>query len=190
MSEQAIVDRIISDAEREAENIVENAEKRAAAIIAEAEERAKKRLAGEKQAADERAKSILDGKSATARLDSAKILLSEKRKVIDEIYSRALSGLTALSKAETLHLLGRLLAEHAEEGDEIVFAENFRYAEDAAKLDAVREKKLKVSSKKAAIDGGCMLIGKNCDKNLSYSALLASDREEYQAAIAANIFSV
>lgn len=53
----------------------------------------------------------------------------------------------------------------------------------------VAEKNLKNSGKTADIDGGFILIGKNSDKDLSYGALLALDREERQAEIAAKLFS-
>ena len=190
MSEQAIVDKIIADANAEAQAIIADAEKKAEGTVAAASVRAEKRKQGEKVAADKRAESILEGKAATARLDCAKILLSEKRAVIDEVYARALKGLLSLGKAESLHLLGKLLEEYAEEGDEVMFAEDFKFAPEASKLDVVREKKLKISAKRADIDGGVMLIGRNSDKNLSYSALLSKDREEHQADIAAKIFSV
>ena len=190
MSEQAIVEKIIADAEKEAQAIIAAAEKRAEATVAAANARAEKRLQGEKAAADKKAESILEGKAATARLDCAKIMLGEKRAVIDEVYARALKSIQQMGKAEAVHLFERLLCEYAEEGDEIVFAANFGYAQDVSKLNIVKEKKLKVSSKKADIDGGCLLIGKNSDKNLSYSALLSADREENQADIAARIFSV
>ena len=190
MSEQAIVEKIIADANAEAQAIIADAERKADGTVSAANERAERRKQGEAAAAQKRAESILEGKAATARLDSAKILLGEKRAVIDEVYARALSGLINLGKGESLHLLGRLLEEFAEEGDEVLFAQNFKYAEEASKLDVVKEKKLKVSAKRADIDGGIMLVGKNSDKNLSYSALLAADREEHQAEIAAKIFSV
>ena len=190
MSEQAIVEKIIADAKTEAQAIIADAEKKAEGTIAAANSRADRRLQGEKSAAEKRAESILEGKAATARLDCAKILLHEKRAVIDEVYARALKNLVSLGKAEALHLISSLLEEHAEEGDEVVFAENFGYAQDAAKLDIVKEKKLKISAKKAKIDGGLLLVGKNSDKNLSFGALLAADREVNQADIAAKIFSV
>ena len=190
MSEQAIVEKIIADAKIEAQAIIADAQVRAQGTIAAANARAEKRKMGEKAAAEARAESILEGKAATARLDCAKILLGEKRAVIDEVYAHALKSLKELGKAEALHLYGRLLEEYAEEGDEVVFAESFKYVAEASKLDIVKERKLKVSAKKANIDGGLLLVGKNSDKNLSFSALLAADREEYQAEIAAKIFSV
>ena len=190
MSEQAIVDKIIADAEKDAQAIIADANIKAENTIAEANTRAERRLQGEKASADKRAESILEGKAATARLDCAKILLSEKRAVIDEVYARALKSLQELGKAEALHLFTKLLEEYAEDGDEVLFAENFKYAQDASKLDIVKEKKLKISAKRADIDGGILLVGKNSDKNLSFGALLSADREEHQADIAAKIFSV
>lgn len=190
MSEQAIVEKIIADAKQEAEAIIADAEKRAEGVISAANARAEKRKQGEKTAAEKRAESILEGRAATARLDSAKIMLGEKRAVIDQVYARALKGLKELGKPEALRLISRLLEEYAEEGDEVLFADNFGYAQDACKLDIIKEKKLKVSAKRANIDGGMLLVGKTSDKDLSFGALLLEDREEHQADIAAKIFSV
>ena len=190
MSEQAIVEKIIADAQAEAQAIIADAEKKAEGTLVAATERAERRKQGEKLAAESKAESILEGKAATARLDCAKILLGEKRAVIDEVYARALKGLLDLGKAESVHLISKLLEEYAEDGDEVIFAANFKYAAEASKLDIVKEKKLKVSSKRAEIDGGILLVGKTSDKDLSYSALLAEDREQHQAEIASKIFSV
>lgn len=189
MNEQAIVERIISDAEKEAQAIIDEAEERAKATVAEANTRAERNRRGTEAEVKAKAESIFDGKAAAARLDGAKILLGEKRGVIDEVYARALGKLLELSEKETLYLCGRLLDDHAEEGDELVFAENFRYAQAVSALPQVKEKKLKVSSKRAKLDGGFMLCGKNSDKNLSYGALLSMDREEKQSEIASVIFN-
>ena len=189
MNEQAIVERIISDAEAEAEAIIKDAEARADETVAQANLRAQRNRTGTEAEIAEKAKSISDGKAATARLDCAKIMLAEKRGVIDEIYRRALSELVNLGEKETVILAGRLLEEYAEEGDEIIFAENFRYNQAVSKLSIIKERKLKVSAKTAALDGGFMLSGKVSDKNLSYGALLSADRDLRQAEIAAEIFS-
>ena len=189
MNEQAIVERIISDAEQEAKNIISEAEARATQTVSEANEKAQRNRLGTEAEVKEKVKGILDGKAATARLDGSKILLGEKRGVIDEIYARALKQLNEMGKAEALRLAERLLSEHAEEGDEIVFAENYRFAQEVAGLDIVKEKNLRVSPARAAYDGGFVLRGKNSDKNLSYGAILSADREEMQAEIAAKIFA-
>ena len=169
MDGRAIVERIISDAEESARAIIAEAEQKAAQVISEANTMAQRNRQGTEAEVAEKVKGIYDGKSASARLDGAKILLGEKR------------GVIALNRTDSLYLAEKLLRKHAEDGDEIAFADNYACVQDVMKLDVVKEKNLKKSGKPADVDGGFVLIGKNSDKNLSYGALLAQDREEYQA---------
>ncbi len=189
MSKEAILERIISDAQAAADATVAEAEGRAAEIIAEAEARAARDRQGTSAIIAERSKAIADGKAAAARLDAAKVMLAAKRGVIDAVYARALEKLKALPQKDAVRLAEGLLLSYAEDGDELVFATNFAYKAQVLKLAVVTEKNLKNSGKTADIDGGFILIGKNSDKDLSYGALLALDREERQAEIAAKLFS-
>lgn len=188
MGKQEIIQRIISDAETAAAEIISEAEKKAAEICDDAQKSAERRKKGTQAEIDDKVKSICDGKSATARLDGAKALLAEKRRVIDETYNRALDKLNALPREDALRLAERLLSEYSEQGDEIVFAANYKYAQQVAKLSVVGERKLKISSETANVDGGFILCGKTADKDVSYGALIAADREEFQAGLAAEIF--
>ena len=188
MSKESIVERIISDAEKEAENIIAQAEARAQQTVQEADLRAERKLAGVKAEVAQKVKSILDGKAATARLDGAKAELAEKRRVIDSVYKNALEALIALDKKTSLALAERLLSDFAEEGDEIVFATNYKYVAEVSNLETVKAKKLKIANGKIPLDGGFILKGKNSDKDVSYGALLQFDREEYQAEIALAVF--
>ena len=188
MSKENIVNRIIADAELEAEKIVSSANERAATIIAAAEEQAKAaRDATEKEVA-EKIKDLQERKSAAARLDGAKILLAAKRRVIDGVYTQALERLVSLEKAEALSLADSLLQSYADDEDTVYLAENYSYAKEFTSLPIVKTKKLQVASNRVDIDGGFMLVGKNTDKNLSYGALLARDREENQSLIAEKLF--
>ncbi len=189
MSKEAILERIISDAQAAADATVAEAEGRAAEIIAEAEARAARDRQGTSAIIAERSKAIADGKAAAARLDTAKVMLAAKRGVIAAVYARALEKLKALPQKDAVRLAEGLLLSYAEDGDELVFATNFAYKAQVLKLAVVAEKNLKNSGKTADIDGGFILIGKNSDKDLSYGALLALDREERQAEIAAKLFS-
>lgn len=188
MSQENIVNRILADAQKEAADILSAAEQRAREIVVAAEEKAlAERRATEKEVAA-KIKDLHERRAATARLDGAKTLLAAKRGVIDAVYAEALKRLLALNQEETLALSARLLEEYAEEGDVICLAENYMYASVLALLPVVRTKKLEISSVRVAIDGGFVLVGKTADKNLSYGALLAADRETYQAELAAKLF--
>ena len=188
MSVEKLTERILLDANEEAETILLEAQTKAEKILAEATARAEViRVETESEVAEKR-KSILEKRAAAARLDSAKILLKEKRGVIDAIYEKALDRLIHLSEEDSVRLLGELLIKYAEEGDEILFAQNFPYTEEVISLPVVHEKKLKVAEERIAISGGVRLRGQYSDKDLSYGTLLQIDRENHQASIAAELF--
>lgn len=183
-----VVERILSDAEREAQAIIAEAEKKAEAIVSEATLRAENNLKETQEEVAEKAAELSERRAAAARLESAKILLSEKRRVIDEIYASALNRLVCLDKADALALTEKLLEKYAEEGDEIVFAETFRFVEEVCSLPVYDKKKLVVSAKRLPLLGGMRLVGKNSDRDLSYGALLEADRDRYQSKLAAKLF--
>lgn len=187
MNGQAIVDKIISDANDEAAAIISEAERRAQGVISEAKVKAERNLLGSNAEAEAKAKSILDGKAASARLDCAKIELAEKRRVLDGVYESALKKLKALDKKSAVALADGLLNKFAEEGDEIVFAADYKFVSEVTKLSVVAERKLKFSQN-GNVCGGFVLKGVSADKDISYAALLAADREENVSALAAEIF--
>ncbi len=188
MGREEIVARVLSDARKEADGIVEAARKRAEEIVRAAGLASEQEIAEAEREVGERARLLTDGRAATARLDSRKILLAEKRRVIDGIYLRALATLVCLGRHESLLLAEKLLIANAEEGDEIVFSENFPYAEDVSALPIVQEKKLTVSGERPELSGGFLLRGKSSDKDVTYAAILEADREEHQAEIARAVF--
>ena len=188
MSTQQIIERIRADALAEAQAIVADAEEKAAKLRAESEERITAMEQEARNEAEERRAVILEKKAATARLDSAKLLLREKRKVINTVYDEALSRLMDLNKEDSVALVGRLLEAYAEQGDEVYFSKNFTYEDEVKLLPVFEEKKLRISAEKLSIEGGMRLKGEKADKDLSYAALLNADREEYQAELAKKIF--
>ncbi len=182
------MERILSDARSEAEAMLKAAEEKAAALKSETFARASALKKETEEEMKAYSLSVHEKKAASARLESSKILLKEKRKVIDRVYDLALLRLVHLDKESCLLMSERLLNEYAEEGDEIFFAENFPYADAVKILPVVLERKLKISSQRVKISGGFKLVGIRSDKDLSYDALLAADRERNQAALALEIF--
>ncbi len=189
MSMQDIVDRIISDASAEAEETLSAAKAQAEDIVLKAQAKAQSDMEDEKLQTEARIKSLTDGFEASARLDAQKILLAEKRAVIDEIYDRALARLISSSKEDAVALSDTLLKKYAEEEDEIVFADGIKNVKEVSSLKVVLERNLKISFNKASFKGGFILSGKTSDKDLSYEALLAADRELNESEIAQRLFN-
>ena len=185
---ERIVERILSDAKAEAEAILAEATAKAERARAESNARVEAWKNETVSEMDERRKSILEKKAAAARLESGKILLAEKRRVIDTIYDEAHSRLLELPKEDCLQLIARMLGAFTEDGDEILFSENFQYENDVLLLPIVAQRNLKVSKDRLPLDGGLRLRGEKSDKDISYGAILKADREEYQASIAKNLF--
>ena len=185
---QNIVDKILSDANAEAEAIVAEAESKAASLLADASLRAEKLRRETEDEVKAKTESIFEKKAADARLESAKLQLTEKRKAVDGVYKMALDKLINLSKEECLRLVTALLKKYAESGDELFFAENFKFVDEVKILPIVKEKGLKIAKTKLPLDGGMKLIGEVSDKDLSYGALLATDRDENQAELARKLF--
>lgn len=188
MGKQEIIDRILSDAESEAQAIIAEAQRSADETISAANAKiAAERAETEAEIAliSER---VASGRAAAARLDSAKILLAEKRRVIDEIYSRALERLLSLGEKDYLKIVEKMIAENAEEGDLIVLSADFKYADGVKNLPVVAKLGLKISPERAPIRGGVRLCGKLSDKDLSFAALLGADLDEHQAELAARLF--
>lgn len=183
-----IVARILSDADAEAQEIIHSAEKQAEEMIAQAQSRAAEDLAATEEEAEAKAKRLSEGRAASARLDSAKIVLAEKRLVLDAIYELAYRALCSLSQRDTLALFEKLLEAYAEAGDEIVTDKEFSLTRELEALPVIKRKGLRLCTERREIGGGFLLKGKICDKDLSYRALLEADRSEYQAEIAHKLF--
>ena len=188
MSIQNVVDKILFDAKAEANAIVTAAKERSAKLLAESVSRVENSRRELEEETQRKTESILEKRAADARLACAKILLEEKRAVLDAVYALALQKLLALSKEDAVRMCDNLLCRYAETGDTVHFAENFKYAEAVMALPVCKEKGLQFAKERIAIDGGMRLIGKLADKDLSFGALLNADRDEHQASLATAIF--
>ena len=190
MSVESIVERIRSDGKTEAEAILAAGKRKAEETENGAKAEAERLRRETESDVEKRAAAVAAHFAATARLDVKKIMLAARKKAVENVYAEAKKH---LGEEETLTLFNRLLCLYAEEGDAVIFADGFRYAEGVKLLPVFAEKKLKAVSDGAAfagvkIDGGLYLAGKTADKDLSFDALLKADREENESRIAAELF--
>ncbi len=193
MSVESIVERIRSDGKNEAEAILAAGKRKAEETENGAKAEAERLRRETESDVEKRAAAVAAHFAATARLDVKKIMLAARKKAVENVYAEAKKRLIDLGEEETLALFNRLLCLYAEEGDAVIFADGFRYAEGVKLLPVFAEKKLKAVSDGAAfagvkIDGGLYLAGKTADKDLSFDALLKADREENESRIAAELF--
>ena len=187
---EAIVGRILSDAEEKGAKLRSEAQLRVKAEIAEAEKRAKELTdRGEAELARQ-AEEIVERRETVAALDCRKLLLGAKREMLSEVFALALEKAKAFDKKKYLAVVEDLLQKNAEEGDEVVLSRFAPIAEtDLCRLLVFSERKLKFAGANGDFAGGVRLYSAVCDKDLSFEAVLASARGTLETEIAEKLFS-
>ena len=188
MKEQNIVAKIISDAEEKALATVAEAERRAENTIDEARSSAARYREEQLSLLSARHEEALKRREINARLDCNKTLLSARHEVMDAVFDKVLKNLCSLPEKDYLSLVESLLVKYAEGGETVVLSSSCGYREKISALAVVKERGLTVSKEYGKFAGGVVLVGKGCDKNLTFEALVSAAREEKQAEVAAALF--
>lgn len=187
---QAIIDKIIGDANAKAAQIAEEARAKTDAIA----ERAEKAAADIIEEGEAKKKAAFDtvvaNSAVVANLDCKKALLTAKTNLIGGAFDRAAEILRA-DKKKYCDLVGKMIASAAEDGDKVQICKEDKDVLDKAFVDSVAKKrkiKLTLDKEYAQIKGGVILVGKNYDKNLSVDLELQTLREECEGEVAKVLF--
>lgn len=190
MSKEAIIERILSDADAQARAAVEEAEKKAAEILALAERqcesyREKTKADTEKTVAD-----IASRTEVVAGLDAGRLMLAAKAEILDKVYALALEKARALDK-KTYRKVVEGMLQCAENGDKVIVSERERgivTKETVADVAKSKNIKLSLAAKTGDFDGGIILSSDGVDKNLTFESEFALLRTETEAETAKKLF--
>ena len=190
-----VVDKILADAKAEAAKIKKQAEENEAAEQAkfskQLEEYNKQTEILAKKAGEDEESHIL----AAARMDIAKQLLAEKRRILDEAFEQARQQLRDLPEEDYRALFTKMMLETVETGDEevIVNKSDNRINQDFIdqvnrKLSSKGKGELKLSDQKQDIGAGFILKRGQIKTNVSLDVLLDQARKELEIDLAKEIF--
>lgn len=186
---EAIIAKIISDAEKIAAENVHAAEEYALYVKKMAESWAKEYSSAQEKALKIETEDIVARKKIVAELDVRKSLLKTKQDILDEIYLKAEQKLCKLGKKPYLSLVLSKIEEFADVGDEVVLSCDGVISEkDISESAVAKSKKLSVSKKQGKFCGGVMLVGKICDKNLTFHEIVLAEKEKTAPLIAKKLF--
>lgn len=193
---QPILDVIHSEAKEVAEKLILEARDRAATISEHSAARIDALKEQTLQDAQREAALLDDRMRRLSELEDRKALVARKRALIDEVFTQALSRLSALPDEKVSELMLDLLARFATGTEGLAAgsvnagffspafleAANARLAKDGknASFHALPEK----------VDGVCGLVlkGANSEMHCTFSALLETQRESLEARVAAILF--
>jgi len=196
MEAQQVVEKILTDAETEAEKIKKQAEERQTAEQVRldeqlAEYKKQTELLARKAAEDEKMHLL-----AAARMSIAAEYLAEKRKIIDEVFQKARQRLLNLSDEKYKQLMTKLLTKTIETGDEQLIVDKNEKRIDRefikqfnSKLGTDRRGSLKLSDEKQDIQAGFILKRKKIKTNVSLDVILTQARKELEIELAKELFA-
>lgn len=182
-----LAERILSDAETEAQRTRAEANAVAEQIRLE-NERAVKALRDSYALKRESAvKSRTAGFLTRAALDGRKSALAKKRAMIDEAFQSAYQALLQLDEAQRAQICENILRSEAEGGETIVPAKADRKGIERV-LAGMKEKNLTLSAQDAPVEGGFLLLSKSYEKDCSFRSLMNEARQNEETSVAQMLF--
>jgi V/A-type H+-transporting ATPase subunit E len=195
MGAEEVIEKILADAKAEAQKIKQQADDKEAAEQTKLDEQLDEynkqtQALAEKRAGDEKLHIL-----ATARMDIAKQLLAEKRKILDEVFKQAQNRLKKLPDDESRKLMTKLMLEAVETGDEEVIVDknetriNDEFISQINKqLGSDSKGRLKLSTERQDLGVGFILKRGKIKVNVSIEVLLNQARRELETELAKELF--
>ncbi len=190
----ALIGRILADAQAEADAALADADKEAGRIALIAKDE-RFRIENETVQKTKRLNDAAQEKSRTnAALDSRKYALKVRRALIDEAFALAAERMEQQSDAERSALIKALLIREAEGGEMIIPAARDEanakgvLAEANATLAETGRAPLTMGQADANITGGFILKAAGYEKNCSFAAVLREVRAAEESAVAGILF--
>ena len=191
------------------EKIISDAKIQAGKIIAQAEDNSNNIIKKGKKEADNIKNVILYKYNQEASLKKSKILteanlsvkktiLSEKQKIMEDVFGNALESILKLANKDYQNFIKKLILDNIEKGDETIFIGNSDknriskdFIEDINKELKAKGKngELKLSDSYLPIKGGIIIGSGAIRKNISLELLLKDVREESETQISKILFS-
>lgn len=190
MSKEAIIEKILSDADVQARTAVEEAEKRADEILALAAQQCKDYIAKSACEKDRAVREVAERAETVAELDARKMLLKAKSAVLDKVFALALEKARALD-ADTYKKVIVGMLDFAQDGDKVTVSAREKGIVTKKLIDDIAKKKgikLTLDPNPGDFDGGIVLTSDGIDKNFTFDVEFALLRDAAEADTARKIF--
>lgn len=172
MALENIINKIKEDSIRKAESFVASQQEKADEILAEAEAKIEAIKQNEDARRSKRLDSIKDAETVLNKLEIRKIKLEEKRKILDEIYNKALEKILKLSKAEYKKIVMKQL-NAIQDGDIVYLSEKEQGVVLKKDIDEIAKNKgVKVRLSKDLNSNIAGIVIERIDMSLDFNIVL------------------
>jgi V/A-type H+-transporting ATPase subunit E len=195
MNAEQVVEKILSEAAAEAEQIKAAAAEKCAAAEAElnselADYEKQTQELTEQAAEDKKARML-----ATANMEIKKEYLAAKVALLDEVFGKVRERIKGLSDDEYEKLIASLMTKAVQSGDEQVIVGAAEERIDHSLIKKVNRKlgpgykgNLSLAQDRANIDGGFILKRGKIQVNVSVEVLLTEARDKFEMGLAEELF--
>lgn len=194
MNASKVTEKILSDAQADAEKIKKEADEKEtseqAELAEQLDEYEKQTEVLAQKSGEERKMRLL----AAARMEIAKDFLGEKRKILDEVFEQAKIQFTNLPDEEYRNVMAQLMKKATESGDEEVIIDKKEKRINDELINQVNQQlgnkgNLKLSEEKGNLGAGFILKRGKIKNNVSLQVLLEQARKELEIELAKELFS-
>lgn len=194
MNASKVTEKILSDAQADAEKIKKEADEKEtseqAELAEQLDEYEKQTEVLAQKSGEERKMRLL----AAARMEIAKDFLGEKRKILDEVFEQAKIQFTNLPDEEYRNVMAQLMKKATESGDEEVIIDKKEKRINDKLINQVNQQlgnkgNLKLSEEKGNLGAGFILKRGKIKNNVSLQVLLEQARKELEIELAKELFS-
>ena len=191
MKADAIYNRILEDARRDAAKMIEDANARVETLREKNEDLIEEKRGQAVAAARLECEEMRDRMLRMAELERRKSALRMKREVIDLAFRDALERLRAMPADDARAFMEKLIVRACEGGEELVADRADKDVFDQAFVDRVNKllaSPIRLSKDTCDLGGGALLRRPGMEVNLSYEAVLHERRPALEAVVAAMLF--
>jgi V/A-type H+-transporting ATPase subunit E len=196
MEAQQVVEKILADADTEAAKVKAEADEK----LIDEQRKFDEQLNEYRKQTDTLAQKAAQDKKehllAAARMDIAKQLLAEKRKIIDDIFDKARTQMQNLPDSEYTALMTKLMLQAVETGDEeIIVGKNEKRIDQKLIKNVNRELgpgfkgNLRLANETQNLTAGFILKRGKIKNNVSLDVLLQRARKELEIELARKLFT-
>lgn len=186
-----IIQKILADANAEAEKIVSEANEYADATVEKARAQAKEKLSAAEKTAENTGVEYIGRRVTVAGLDLKKARLNAKIALLDEVYAKAVDAVRNVGDKDYKALVEGMLDDAAEDGDVVTISKNDVKILTKVFFDSYAKKRgitLSLSKDFGDFAGGIILSGGGVDKNLTLEVEIKLLREQTESEIAGLLF--
>jgi V/A-type H+-transporting ATPase subunit E len=195
MEAQQVIEKILAEANAEAQKIKGQAKEKEAAEQAKLDEQLSQfneqtETLAQKAAEDEKSHVL-----AAARMDIAKQLLADKGKILEEVFKQSRRQLQQLPDDQYRQLIAKLMLQAVETGGEQVILDKDEARIDQQLIDQVNQQlsaggkgNLKLSDQRRDLGGGFILSRGKIKTNVSFKVILDQARKDLEIDLAKEVF--